>query len=106
MEKRDSKRLSVRLVAKYGVDQLPFVGFTEDISYTGIHLKTNVTLPPKTELMVNLTLPDGRIAHLTGKVMWAKRIPPAGARSEINGMGIRVLKADQAYLDFIKTNLA
>ncbi len=104
MEKRRAKRLVLRLFVKYGVDRMPYVGFTEDLSPTGIYLKSNVVFPPKTQLTLKLALPDSQIAHLTGKVMWEKKIPPTEAGSEKTGMGIRILKADEVYLEFIKRN--
>jgi len=99
MEKRPSARVLKRLFVRFG-EQLPMhVGYTTDISATGLFIKASTIFPPKTVLKIALTLPDERVVLLSGEVMWSKRVPPQLARLvRKNGMGVRLQQPDPTYL--------
>ena len=99
MEKRPAPRQLKRLFVRFGTTLPTYVGYTTDISTTGIFIKASTIFPPKTQLNISLTLPDNSVLYLTGHVMWAKRVPPQLARLvRKNGMGIRLSRPDATYL--------
>jgi len=80
------------------------VGYTTDISATGLFIKSSTIFPPKTVLKIALTLPDERVILLSGEVMWSKRVPPQLARLvRKNGMGVRLRQPDPTYLGLFKS---
>ncbi|MBI3802352.1 MAG: PilZ domain-containing protein [Nitrospirae bacterium] len=98
MEKRQKQRTLKRLFVRFGNEKPEHIGFTHDLSATGIFLKTNTVFPPNTRLQIELTLPDETVLCCRGIVMWAKRIPPALNRMvQKHGMGVRLLEIPEAY---------
>ena len=98
-EKRPQTRVLRRLFVRFGTDLPIYVGYTTDISSTGIFIKASTIFPPKTMLKIALTLPDDRVVLMTGEVVWSKRVPPQLARLvRKNGMGIRLKQPDGGYL--------
>src|SRR3990167_1238923 len=92
-EKRDINRRLKRLTVKFGDDTPLHVGFTGDISNTGIFLKTNKVYPLNTLLIIELHTPDNIIIEFQGKVMWGKTVPPGLAYTAKKvGMGIKIMK--------------
>ena len=92
-EKRDINRRLKRLTVKFGDDTPVHVGFTGDISNTGIFLKTNKIYPLNTVLIIELHTPDDTIIEFQGKVMWGKTVPPGLAYTAKKvGMGIKIMK--------------
>ena len=104
MEKRNFGRLSKRLFLKFGRSTPENIGFSGDISSTGIFIKTTYVLEPGTHVIIDLTLPDNRIIRLEGSVMWAKRIPPNLVRYiKKSGMGVLLDHATNEYTQLIKS---
>lgn len=102
MEKQQQFRRSKRIEVRFGVDRPSHLGFTVDVSTTGLFVKTSTIFPPKTELILELTLPDQRIVSLRGEVTWAKRVPPQLARHvKKAGMGIELIEPSAAYREFV-----
>lgn len=103
MEKRNKKRLLKRLFVRFGTEKPDRIGFTHDISPTGIFIKSNFSFLPQTKLKIELTLPDEKICHCSGVVVWAKRVPPAFNRIiHKHGMGVRFLEIHGEYQSFIE----
>ncbi len=90
MDNREIKRSRKRLKARFGVDQLKHLGYTEDISSGGIFIQTISVLRPGTKLQVQLTTNDGRQVLFKGQVRWAKKVPPQLLRKLKAGMGVMV----------------
>jgi len=104
MEKRPAKREMKRLFVRFGKELPTNVGYTTDISATGLFIKSSTIFPPQTVLRIALTLPDDRVVLLSGVVMWAKRVPPQLARLvRKNGMGVHLQQPDQVYLGLFDT---
>ena len=99
---RFAKRFPVKLLVKYGLKKLSFIGFTVDVSKTGIYLKTNLAFSPDTELLLKITLPNKKAVELKGKVMRVKNLPPEENQIKLTGMGVKFIHKDPVYLDFIK----
>lgn len=62
-EKRIIKRRLKRLTLMFGTDKPTHLGFTVDISDTGIFLKAIKVYPPGTILNMELSIPDGGVAE-------------------------------------------
>ena len=91
-DKRKLKRHRKRLQIKFGVEAASRFGFTEDLCDTGIFIKSASVQNPNSVLRLQLTTPDGEVIELTGRVMWAKKVPHNILRRIKGGMGIRILE--------------
>lgn len=104
MEKQKQLRCIKRLQVRYGPDIPSHLGFTIDVSESGLFVKATIVYPPGTRLVLDLALPDGATISLRGEVSWVKRVPPSLARHlRKAGMGIAVLEPPVAYLDFVRS---
>ena len=91
-DKRNLKRHRKRLQVKFGIEEAGRFGFTEDLSETGIFIKSAIVQNPNSVLKMELTSPGGEVIHLEGRVMWAKKVPPNLLRRLKGGMGVRILR--------------
>ncbi len=90
-DKRNIHRQRKRLQLRFGVAEANRIGFTDDISPTGLFIKSAIVQNPQTLLKIELTAPDGELIVLTGRVMWAKKVPPNLLGRIKGGMGIRII---------------
>ncbi|ALC17984.1 PilZ domain-containing protein [Desulfuromonas soudanensis] len=90
-DKRNIRRHRKRLQVKFGVEEAGRFGFTEDLSDTGIFIKSAVVQNPNSVLKLELTSPGGEIIYLVGRVMWARKVPPNLLQRLKGGMGVRIL---------------
>ncbi len=103
MERRDTGRVTKRLFVRFGKGLPENIGFTGDVSPTGIFIRSSTVFEPGTFLAIELTLPNDRVLILSGRVMWAKRVPPNLARFvKKNGMGILLSQIPDDYHQFMK----
>ena len=102
MENRRGKRYKVRLKVRYGLETPDTVGFLEDISSTGVRIKTNVVFKPGSTIKIEI-VDEARhqILIVEGLVRWARKVPPAMVRTERCGMGIAFLKIDANMHQFL-----
>lgn len=104
MEKQKQVRRTKRIEVRFGADRPSQLGFTIDMSETGLFIKTTTIFPPYTTLLLELTLPDKRVVSLRGHVSWVKRVPAQLApHVKKAGMGIELLQPPAEYLEFVKT---
>lgn len=89
-EKRQNDRYRKRLSLRYGVDELSKIGFTEDVSDTGIFIRTAAPLAPNLIITVLLKVSETETVQLKGRIMWAKRVPQNMMQRIKGGMGIRI----------------
>jgi len=98
---RNIQRLKKRIVARFGQEMTDKVAFTEDVSRTGIFIKTTNVIQPGRVVKVVLSLDQGEV-DLEGIVIWAKKVPPNLIRlMKKCGMGIRItrfLQGEEEYL--------
>lgn len=103
MAGRYIKRLKKRLTVRYGEAAAEKLAFTEDISRTGIFIKTPYIIPPGKKIKVAFEL-DQQMVQLEGTVVWAKKVPPNLIRvAQKCGMGVRItrfVEGEDAYLKF------
>ena len=91
-DKRDIKRLKKRLTMRFGTDEAARVAFSEDISRTGMFIKTANIYPPNTRITIDLDISDASV-RLEARVMWAKKVPQNLFHLvKKSGMGVRFLK--------------
>ena len=103
MEKQQRTRRTKRIEVRFGPERPTDLGFTIDVSETGLFVKTNTVYPPDTRLVLELSLSDRRVLSLRGRVMWAKRVPPQLARHlRKTGMGVELIDPPSEYLDLVK----
>lgn len=92
-DKRDIKRLKKRLSIRFGIDSAVRVAFTEDISSTGMFIKTPNIVPPNTKIKIEFEVADNTKVEVEARVMWAKKVPQNLFHLVKKcGMGIRFLR--------------
>jgi len=110
-EKRDKRRHPRRATVKFGTDEPVRTGFTEDLSFEGMFIKSTAVLPPKTRLNIEISVPDKGVIRMEGIVMWAKKVPTNLFHLvKKGGMGVKIekfLSGEDLYVDlFVKKTLS
>ncbi len=96
---KSSKRVPFRFTVKYGPHEPPeHLSFTDNVSESGIHIKTNKVFRPGTKIYMIITANEGTV-KAEGIVKWAKKAPPSFARHVKIGMGIEFTKVDKDLLE-------
>jgi hypothetical protein len=90
-DKRNITRFKKRLAIRFGIDEATRVAFTEDLSRTGMFIKTPNICPPNTKIRIIFEIADNKV-ELLARVMWAKKVP-ANLFHLVKkcGMGVRFL---------------
>ena len=102
-DKRDIKRHKKRLSIRFGIEEATRVAFTEDISETGMFIKTPNVCPPNTKIIVEFSLADDCRVVLEARVMWAKKVPQNLFHLvKKSGMGIRFIRFNSGQEQFMK----
>ncbi|PLX99325.1 MAG: pilus assembly protein PilZ [Desulfuromonas sp.] len=90
-DKRKDARYRKRLTLKFGTgDDVSRVGFTEDISETGIFIRSTAPVAPNTILTVEITTLKEEKILLRGRIMWAKKVPQNMMHRIKGGMGLLI----------------
>lgn len=100
IDKREDSRHRRRFQLRYGLEKPDKLGFTEDISETGIFIRSPQVLQPGKILHVELKLSDGTLVLVKGRIMWAKRVPQNLMNKVKGGMGIRILSFEKGEADY------
>ncbi|MBC7963517.1 MAG: PilZ domain-containing protein [Steroidobacteraceae bacterium] len=94
-DKRDIRRHKKRISIRFGIDEPNRVAFTEDISITGMFIKTPNIVPPNTKIRIMFELAGGHKVEVEARVMWAKKVPQNLFHLvKKSGMGVRFLRFD------------
>jgi hypothetical protein len=106
---RNRVRKKKRVKIRFGVDFPKRIAFTGDLSMVGLHVITGQPEPPGTKLMIEISLPDDRQVVVSGRVRWAKKVPPNLIRMASKaGMGVRFIhfetgqQALEEYLEALR----
>lgn len=92
-DKREISRHKKRLSIRFGIDEPNRVGFTEDISISGMFIKTPNTVPPNSKIKIAFELPVDQKVVVEARVMWAKKVPQNMFHLvKKSGMGVRFLR--------------
>jgi hypothetical protein len=90
-EKRSIRRLKKRLSIRFGLIDANRMAFSEDISTTGMFIKTANICPPNSKIRIEFTV-DNNLIQAEARVMWAKKVPQNLFHLvKKSGMGIRFL---------------
>jgi hypothetical protein len=102
IEKRNLGRLKKRLTVRFGIEEANKVAFTEDISLTGMFIKTPNISPPNTKIRIEFDLADNKV-EIEARVMWAKKAPPNLFQLvKKSGMGVCFLRIQSGADQFKK----
>jgi hypothetical protein len=103
MEKRGFARSKRRFLVEFSLEGTVCTGFTNDVSPSGIFIRS-VRLPvPGTLLTANLHLPEGKRIAVRGKVVRSYRVPAALSRLIPSGFSIRLSDTPEDYFQFLAT---
>jgi hypothetical protein len=105
MEKRKSQRVSFRNTIRFGPHSPPeFTSLCEDLSHTGLGIKTYWAFEPGTALYLIIDDTSKRY-KAEGVVVWSKRLGAGVVQPEKTGMGIKFTVFDKELIDFYEQNL-
>lgn len=106
-DKRNLARKRKRVKVRFGTEAPTKIAFSDDISTSGVFIKTAAPEKPGTLLEIEITLPEEIKVLCTGRVHWAKRVPPNMLRlAGKGGMGVHILRFNegkQAYQEFVES---
>jgi uncharacterized protein (AIM24 family) len=92
-EKRDLGRHRKRYTIRFGLTGQERKAFTEDISTTGLFIKTAYVHGPGSVIRVELELDERRTVVMEARVVWAKRVQPQMLHLVRKcGMGVRIVR--------------
>lgn len=74
-------------------------GFTDNISRTGMAVSCPAALAPSETMLFALTLPDDRLCHGTGLVMWSRLGREASAP---HSMGVRITRVEKNFKELLE----
>jgi hypothetical protein len=97
---RFRRRVEVRYV---GGGRPERIGYSGNISLSGMMLRTPVCLPPGTILTIDIHFP-AQIVRLEGRVMWAREGPMTLLSTGRIGMGIRFIEPPEGLAAMISNN--
>jgi hypothetical protein len=104
-EKRIIRRLKKRLTVRFGINDANRIAFSEDISTTGMFIKTANVCPPNSRIRVEFTV-DDHLIQADVRVMWAKKVPQNLFHlAKKSGMGVRFLRflaGEEHYQRFLE----
>jgi PilZ domain len=105
-DKRDIRRIKKRITIRFGIDEAVRVAFTEDLSMTGMFIKSPNVITPNTKIVIEFELPEGSRIELEARVMWAKKVPAnlfhLVKRSGMGVRFIRFLSGEDAFDDYFE----
>ena len=99
--KQTSKRARRRVEVRFGPDEPQFIGYSGNVSRTGIMVRAVRVFAPGTLLHLELKFPDGTF-HVRGEVVWARQGPVQFLSTGRVGMGINFLELPDEFLSFLK----
>ena len=92
-EKRYFKRHLKRLKVRYGPKQPIKLAFTEDITASGMFIRTHDVMKPGSIIFIEVYLSEDTKIMLKGRVMWAKKLPLAMVgQVRKAGIGIKIIE--------------
>lgn len=97
---RIPRRLQLRYWRRNADPATGHVGYSKNISPTGLFVATNAPYNPGTELTIELHS-DEEVVMVGGKVVHAARVAPLLQKVRSSGMGIQLSKATDAYLKLV-----
>jgi hypothetical protein len=84
------KRLRKRIPVRFGVEAPTKIAFTDNVTREGLFIQSALVVKPGTQLLVELTPPEGKVL-IEAEVRWAKKIHPHMLHKLKGGIGLRIL---------------
>jgi len=92
-EKRNLDRHRKRFPLRFGAGEPMRAAYTEDISTTGLFIKTAYAAAPGSVLAVELAVDGGWQVVLEVQVRWVKKVPPQMIHlARKGGMGVKIIR--------------
>jgi hypothetical protein len=103
MAERDKgyTRLRRRLEIRYGPEEPQFIGFSGNVSKTGIMIRTTRVYPPGTILHIEVKHPSGTF-RVRGQVRWARQGGVQWLSTGKVGMGIKLIDPPQEFIEAVR----
>jgi Tfp pilus assembly protein PilZ len=98
-EKRKARRKIKHLPVTFSSHGLEFTGYTSNLSYTGMFIKTSKPFKAGVPVKVSIHVGKDYTIRLTGLSVRATNY---GFVYNKNGMGIQLLSRSEVYSDFVK----
>ncbi len=89
-ERRAAERYSTSLRVRYGDGSRVCSGSVENLSRTGLYVRTDDTFRAGTRLDLAIEFPD-RSVQLAGEVMWVIKMARGEGGSTVHGMGVQFI---------------
>jgi Tfp pilus assembly protein PilZ len=100
MDKRKSKRLSMKLHTKLSDDSFVSWGLLSDISENGLFIKSNRDFTMGDAIDIEVFMPDNNNALLKGVIRRKIELPDSHRKY---GLGIEVIEKDMVYRHFLRS---
>jgi hypothetical protein len=100
MEKRIDRRIKKKLVVSFGDEGFENIAITNNISDQGLCILSNIPLPEKQEIRLNLAIED-KIYEIKGQVIWTKYPFDKAEEKNMKGSGIKITQAPQGYFNYV-----
>jgi len=105
MERRRSKRRTIRIAAEIIMGSVRCAGFIDNISVNGMYMRTSpeqtsIDVIPGTTFEVQLRDVPAEMLNLNCRVLWSYKNPPHG---ETYSIGMEIIDPPQEYKSFIDT---
>ena len=94
-------RTKRRIRVMFGEAEPDKVGYTRNISATGLNVETNQAMAPGTGLQLVVDAGE-QVFELWATVVWARRFPPRYAHVMRGGMGCRFVDTSPEWVEFYK----
>jgi len=101
LDHRGRLRVPSRLSVHYGLYTTDRVDEVDNISETGLCIRTNDVFKVGTRIRLHVEFPQRTIVQ-SGEVMWAIRVPEHLLESMVCGMGIRFLSPEPGWSEFFR----
>ncbi len=99
--KQGSRRARKRVEVRFGLEETRFVGYSGNVSKSGIMVRAVRVFPPGSILNIELKLPGGTVVRARGEVVWARGGPPQWVTTGRIGMGITFIEPPRELLDHL-----
>lgn len=92
-DKRCYGRQKKRLAVRFGIEEANRVAFTEDVTMSGLFIRSANVCPPNTKIKIEFLVENEKQVVLEARVMWAKKVPQNVFHLvRKTGMGVRILR--------------
>ncbi len=98
-ERRDDRRFIKRIETTFSAGGITHRGISSNLSETGLFIRTSHAFVRGTIIHIELTMLDGTVSRLKGKVARASKTKVMTGK---NGMGIEIVEKDNAYARLIE----